>query len=1099
MSAFLSPIFGAAWQSFNNTGGVNAGGKVYTYVAGSTTPAATWTDSTQGTPNANPIILNSAGRLSQEVWLQSGAAYKFMLQDSAGNTLGTYDNISGVNDTSSSQAEWISPGVTPTYISATSFTVPGNQTTAFATNRRFQAAVTAGTIYGYVASSSFGSVTTVNTINDSGSLDSGLSSVNLGVLTPTNPSVPQQYVRSGVAVLGNIVMAGFKGTGLGAGSAATDSVRMDQLQTGAGSTLGTVAGTNTITAAGAPTVTAYSTNQTFRFIPAATNTGATTINIDGLGAKSIFWNGAACAGGELRIGVPVQIFYDGTQFDLMAQGGAIANTPIGQTNPAAGAFTTLQATNTLSAQTSLTGYLLPSDADKWRGIYRAGFDHTFRNQQWGGPFGGELLDGATDTLYRTEFATGYIDGVDKQNVGADAPTTWRAQGFEVSETQTVAAVWIKLYKVGNPTANFSPFIYTDTAGSPNALLTNGTATVQSGKLHSADTTGTWYRFAFATPPTLTGGTQYHIACKSSAAVDASNYWCWKGHAATPSTYPFGFLNQGDATPTWTQVTATDMLFLVELSAAAQISQSSGIFDGKLAFGGSGASGTLSMSRGLCSSVPLLELLDTNEFTLRVVGNAFTKDATILDIGYGQDHDRIVLRSAVTTGYATLTVYGTTGTVYTVTGSTDVSSGNQDIAIHVRAKADGLDKVELYVNGASQGTPLTSQTITFDANFRNLGTMWIGGGFALAPTYSGSSIGINGFSGLPSTLGWTYAGTATEANAFSVSGGKLFQNKNGYASTDTGKYTKSTAGFSNTNGWTVVDKFRCVSSTNTKSENSAVVYIQDGAKISIWQMQEYYTREAAIAGNTVQSNFKSSENVFMVQGKGLDFFTYTNNRFSFDGTGISTSATATNDLTFGDNSATAGENADVVYSYWKYYTTAWTPPQFTSGSISELAIWSGDRTSILASLYNAGTLVSVKQYCGLPQNYLDKSGKLLKVQQLGITSSSTSTSWNPVTTLSPEMEVFVIGSELGFVVNNDLKNDGINTVQIAPRVDGVVRTQMETAIDTPGVNYLTQHNMSGVSPPGNYLGLHKVAVFFGGAGGTTTSIATRRNLVVEAKL
>lgn len=122
----------------------------------------------------------------------------------------------------------------------------------------------------------------------------------------------------------NLPMGGFKLTGLGAGSAATDSVRMSQLQNGAGATLGTIAGTNTITAVGSPTVTAYAANQVFRFIPAATNTGATTINIDGLGAKNIYWDGAALFGGELKINVPAQIFYDGTQFNLMALGGPVS-------------------------------------------------------------------------------------------------------------------------------------------------------------------------------------------------------------------------------------------------------------------------------------------------------------------------------------------------------------------------------------------------------------------------------------------------------------------------------------------------------------------------------------------------------------------------------------------------------------------------------------------------------------------------------------------------------------------------------------------------------------------------------------------------------
>lgn len=81
--------------------------------------------------------------------------------------------------------------------------------------------------------------------------------------------------------------------------------------------LSSVVGTNTITAT-ATGLTAYASGQSFEFIPANTNTGATTINITSLGAKSIFYNNAALVGGELRVSVPARIKYDGTQFQLVS-------------------------------------------------------------------------------------------------------------------------------------------------------------------------------------------------------------------------------------------------------------------------------------------------------------------------------------------------------------------------------------------------------------------------------------------------------------------------------------------------------------------------------------------------------------------------------------------------------------------------------------------------------------------------------------------------------------------------------------------------------------------------------------------------------------
>ncbi len=83
-----------------------------------------------------------------------------------------------------------------------------------------------------------------------------------------------------------------------------------------------VSGTNTIAATGPASLGAYAVNNRFHFIPANTNTGATTINItqsgaSALGAKNIFKNGAACVGGEIVVGVPVEIIYDGTQFQII--------------------------------------------------------------------------------------------------------------------------------------------------------------------------------------------------------------------------------------------------------------------------------------------------------------------------------------------------------------------------------------------------------------------------------------------------------------------------------------------------------------------------------------------------------------------------------------------------------------------------------------------------------------------------------------------------------------------------------------------------------------------------------------------------------------
>jgi len=99
MAVNLSPIWGAGAQLFDNSGNVLSGGKIYTYAAGTTTPATTYTTNLGNVAHANPIVLNSAGRVSTgEIWLTQNISYKFVLKDSSDVLIGTYDNIIGIND-----------------------------------------------------------------------------------------------------------------------------------------------------------------------------------------------------------------------------------------------------------------------------------------------------------------------------------------------------------------------------------------------------------------------------------------------------------------------------------------------------------------------------------------------------------------------------------------------------------------------------------------------------------------------------------------------------------------------------------------------------------------------------------------------------------------------------------------------------------------------------------------------------------------------------------------------------------------------------------------------------------------------------------------
>jgi hypothetical protein len=91
----LSPLGGAGWQFFTDDGVPLAGGLIYTYAAGTTTPAVTYTSATGVTANTNPVVLDSAGRPPSQIWL-AASRYKFVLKNSSNVQIWSMDNLSGL-------------------------------------------------------------------------------------------------------------------------------------------------------------------------------------------------------------------------------------------------------------------------------------------------------------------------------------------------------------------------------------------------------------------------------------------------------------------------------------------------------------------------------------------------------------------------------------------------------------------------------------------------------------------------------------------------------------------------------------------------------------------------------------------------------------------------------------------------------------------------------------------------------------------------------------------------------------------------------------------------------------------------------------------
>lgn len=204
-SVRLSPLFNG--QTVTPSGAPAAGYRLWTYAAGSSSQLATYTTSAGTVAQSNPVTLDANGFPENPIWLQTGLSYKLVLKDANDVVIRTEDNISGVNDASASVSQWQVSGVTPSYVSASSFTVPGDQTSEFHVGRRLQFTTNAGDVYGTILTSAYTSLTTVAVLMDgSSALDSGLSAVNLSLLRADNPAVPNGITHAPrtVGLAGNV-------------------------------------------------------------------------------------------------------------------------------------------------------------------------------------------------------------------------------------------------------------------------------------------------------------------------------------------------------------------------------------------------------------------------------------------------------------------------------------------------------------------------------------------------------------------------------------------------------------------------------------------------------------------------------------------------------------------------------------------------------------------------------------------------------------------------------------------------------------------------------------------------------------------------------
>lgn len=186
-------------QFFDTNGKPAVGYKLFTYAEGTTTKVDTYTNIDGTAKHTNPIILNAMGFPPAPIFLDILKRYKIVLAnptdtDPPTSSLYTVDGIGvGLQVDVNTTAEWVDGGF-PTFISATSFAVPGDLTLILTAGRRVKLESGTGIHLGTIRTSTFGAgVTTVTIFNDIGVLDPSLTAFFYGFLSSDGGSVPDCY------------------------------------------------------------------------------------------------------------------------------------------------------------------------------------------------------------------------------------------------------------------------------------------------------------------------------------------------------------------------------------------------------------------------------------------------------------------------------------------------------------------------------------------------------------------------------------------------------------------------------------------------------------------------------------------------------------------------------------------------------------------------------------------------------------------------------------------------------------------------------------------------------------------------------------------
>lgn len=119
-------------------------------------------------------------------------------------------------------------------------------------------------------------------------------------------------------ITANLPMATYRHTGVGNASARTDYAAAGQVQDSSFTYAADSGAADAYVITLSPAITAYAAGQEFKFLAGNANTGTSTLNVNGLGAKTIKKNVSVnLSAGDIQASSIVKVIYDGTNFQLL--------------------------------------------------------------------------------------------------------------------------------------------------------------------------------------------------------------------------------------------------------------------------------------------------------------------------------------------------------------------------------------------------------------------------------------------------------------------------------------------------------------------------------------------------------------------------------------------------------------------------------------------------------------------------------------------------------------------------------------------------------------------------------------------------------------